>query len=480
MTHFIYIPIIVGLVLGGLMMFLVQRAINRKLRESREAIEVEEKRIFDFLHGIGEALSGENATNSSALHRLIVQGAAMVAEAHGGALYLLDRKGETLVPHYRSLASPPLIGIPAHIEEQARKQPSALDSYLRLTSVKADEGILGWCLHHGSALKVDDLSVETRGADTYSAIHQRVSAMLATLRYGDKKLGVLAVANTALGQPFTSNDFDVFKSVAEQSAFALGTAMVHREASDKRVLDNELHVAREVQNILLPARAPELENYRLAGTNLPAKVVSGDYFDYVEIDATHYGVLIADVSGKGAAASIIMAMCRSVVRFLARDHHSPAAVLERVNRALYPDIRLDMFISMAYLVLDRRSDEVVLARAGHDAPLYFTRKTGAVTLLDPPGMALGIDDGDAFARATRDFTFRMESGDAVLLYTDGANEALDVSDREFGMERLRDTFRQVAPRGAEAIVAQIVRTLGEFTGTRPQNDDITLIAIEKR
>lgn len=480
MTHLIYIPIIVGLILGGLIVFLVQRTINRKLRDSREAIEVEEKRMFDFLHGLGEALSGENATNSSVLHRLIVQGAAMVAESLGGSLYLLDRSGETLVPQYRSLACPPLIGIPPHIEVQARKQPSALDSYLRLTSVKCDAGLLGWCFAHGQALKIDDLSQESRGDDTYSAIHQGVAVMLSTLRYGDKKLGVLAVANTSEGQPFSPNDFDVFKSVAEQSAFALGTAMVHHQASDKRLLDNELQVAREVQNILLPSRAPDLEDYRLAGTNLPAKVVSGDYFDYVEIDATHYGVLIADVSGKGAAASIIMAMCRSVVRSFARDNHSPSDVLDKVNRALYPDIRLDMFISLAYLVLDRQSHDVVLARAGHDAPLYFTRETGAVTLIEPPGMALGIDDGDAFARATRDFTFRMESGDAVLLYTDGANEALDVNDHEFGMEQLSGEFKRLAPRGAEAMVSGIVHTLREFTGTRPQNDDITLIAIEKR
>jgi sigma-B regulation protein RsbU (phosphoserine phosphatase) len=480
MTHLIYIPIIVGLVLGGMTVFFVQRAINRNLRESREAIEIEEKRMFDFLHGLGEALSGENATNTSVLHRLIVQGAAMVAESHGGSLYLLDRNGETLVPHYRSLASPPLIAIPSHIEEQARKQPSALDSYLRLTSVKAESGILGWCFNHEQAMKIDDLSQETRGDDAFTEIHRGVSAMLATLRYGDKRLGVLAVANSGMGQPFSANDFEVFKSVAEQSAFALGTAMVHHEASDKRLLDNELQVAREVQNILLPSRAPDLEDYRLAGTNLPAKVVSGDYFDYIEIDATHYGVLIADVSGKGAAASIIMAMCRSVVRSFARDNHSPADVLDKVNRALYPDIRLDMFISLAYVVLDRHSNEVVLARAGHDPPLYFSMKTGAVTQLEPPGMALGIDDGDAFARATRDFPFRMEAGDALLLYTDGANEALDMNDDEFGMERLRQDFQKIAPSGAEATVSRIVRTLRDFTGTRPQNDDITLIAIEKR
>ncbi len=480
MSDSVYIAIIVLLLVFGVVFYVRHRIAMSTLRREREAIEIEEHRMFDFLHGLGETLSSENVTDASALHRLIVQGVTIVADAHGGALYLLDKSGERLNPRYRSLAGPPLIGIPEHIEKQARTHPTVLDSYLRLTSIPRDAGILGWCLKSGLPLKIDNLAQETRGGDRYSGIHENVTAMLAPLKYGDKKLGVLTVANGSMGESFTENDFDVFKSVAEQSAFSLGTAIVHKEASDKRLLETELQNARDVQTILLPSGPPALEDYAITATNLPAKVVSGDYFDYIEVDEKHYGVLIADVSGKGIPASLIMAMCRSVTRANAVGNHSPADVLQRVNRQLFPDIRLDMFISMAYLLLDRSSDTVKVARAGHDPPLLYRTSDGGVSAIDPPGMALGIDEGPVFQRTTHDHSVEMKTGDAILLYTDGVNEALDADGEEFGMDRLREGFGEGAKRGSKAIVSGIRTAIGEFAGSQPQIDDITLIAIEKR
>ena len=448
-----------------------------KAETERQKIEVEEHRMFDFLHGLGEALSGESAANSSVLHRLIVQGVTMVADAHGGALYLLDRSERHLVPQYCSAACPPLIPVPAATLERAKKRPSTLESYLRMASVERDAGLLGRCLKDSIPLHIKNLRDEE---GDFGEIHQGVSVMVAPLRYGDKVLGVLAVSNGSMGTDFTDNDFAVFRSVAEQSAFSLGTSMIHQEAAEKKKLELELQTAREVQNILLPVSAPNLKDYVIAGTNVPAKVVSGDYYDYLEIDDTHHGVLIADVSGKGVAASLIMAMCRSVVRAHARGNHSPAAVLSAANRMLFPDIRLDKFISLAYIILDSESDEVRLARAGHDPPLVYRSADQTVERLNPPGLAIGIDGGDVFERTTRDLVFTLKSGDAILLYTDGVNEALDAAGEEFGIDKMQNTFVYNAPGGAQAIIDGMTKALKEFTGTQPQNDDITLIAVEKR
>lgn len=474
-----YISIILFLFLGAYLYRRRKKFQLRKAESEREKIEGEEHRMFDFLHGLGEALASESAANPSVLNRLIVQGVTMVADAHGGALYLLDRTHTCLVPQYCSTACPPLVPVPSHIAEQSRKRPSALGSYLRMTSVDRDEGILGLCLKGGIPLRVKNL-IQEFPSEIACDEHEGIAVMLAPLRYGDKDLGVLAVANGKMGAPFSENNFDVFRSVAEQSAFSLGTAMIHQEAAEKRKLELELQTAREVQTILLPSEAPTLKDFQIEGTNLPAKVVSGDYYDYIEIDKTHYGVLIADVSGKGVPASLIMAMCRSVVRANARGNHSPAAVLSAANRMLFPDMRLDMFISIAYLVLDSESNEVKLARAGHDAPFLYRDADGSIVELDPPGMAIGIDDGDAFDRSTRDFVFQMERGDVVMLYTDGINEALDASGEEFGIELMRKTLSRTAQGGAAGIVKGMTKALADFTGTHPQNDDITLIAVEKR
>src|SRR6266705_4871037 len=213
--------------------------------------------------------------------------------------------------------------------------------------------------------------------------------MATALLYGTQNMGVLAIGNGPTGAPFTPSDFVVFKSIAEQSAFALYNAIIYSEANEKKRLDHDLEIARDIQRILLPEKPPAIPGFEIAGLNIPARQVSGDYFDYIRVDEHRLGLAIADVSGKGVPASLIMAICRSVLRSQAPQNPSPADVLKAVNRQLYPDIKEDMFISMAYLILDHVHNGVTLARAGHDAPLLYQQKSQNVTPLKTPGMVVG-------------------------------------------------------------------------------------------
>ena len=305
------------------------------------------------------------------------------------------------------------------------------------------------------------------------------SVMIAPLVYGAQNLGVLAVANGPVSTPFSPSDFVVFQSIVEQSAFALYNAVVYSEASEKRRIDRDLDVARDIQRILLPSGSPAFDGYEIAGINIPASHVSGDYYDYVTVDERRLGIVIADVSGKGVPASLIMAMCRSVLRSFAQTSDSAAEVLSQVNRQLYPDIKEDMFISMAYLIIEQGSNEVVLSRAGHDAPLLYRARDRSVTKVNPPGMALGIDSGGVFDRVTGDLRLRLEKGDSFVFYTDGVTEALDVNGVEFGIKKLMDVVQASAAAGAPAVIEQVTTEVKEFVGNFPQNDDITLIALRK-
>jgi sigma-B regulation protein RsbU (phosphoserine phosphatase) len=197
------------------------------------------------------------------------------------------------------------------------------------------------------------------------------------------------------------------------------------------------------------------------------------------VDESKLGVAIADVSGKGVPASIIMAICRSVLRSQATGNPSPADVLQKVNRQLYPDIKEDMFISMAYVILDHAHGAVTLSRAGHDAPIIFDAETKTASPVKPPGMVVGIDSGSVFDRITGDFPLSLKRNDCLLLYTDGVTEALDTNGDEFGPDRMIECVRTSAPEGAPAIITRIIDELRAFVGSTPQNDDITLIAIRK-
>ena len=449
----------------------------RTLERSKEEIQVEETLVFDFLHGLGEAFSETIRPND--LHRLIVEGATRILDAHGGALYMADRTGAKLVPAFISKGCPPLVEVPTDILQQAAATPIALESYLRLHSVPLSEGTIGRVWQAGQSVCLNELSEAPELAKLRDTSFGTASMMISALLYGKQNMGVLALANGPMGAPFSQSDFVVFKSIAEQSAFALYNAIIYSEANEKKRLDHDLEIARDIQRILLPAEAPAVNGFEISGINVPARQVSGDYFDYIKVDDQRLGVAIADVSGKGVPASLIMAICRSVLRSQAAQNPSPADVLQKVNRQLYPDIKEDMFISMAYLILDRAHDGVILSRAGHDAPLLFKSSSQTVTSLKPPGMVLGIDSGNVFDRLTSDVAVPLERDDCLVLYTDGVTEAIDTEGDEFGVERMIQSVRASAMNGAPAIVTRLIDDLRNFVGSQPQNDDITLIAIRK-
>lgn len=468
-----------AIVLAGLLLALRnQRRRSLSVRRKFRDFAGEEQRMFTFLHDLGLAI--ENEPSPSLLSRIIVDGIIKVVNAHGGAIYFCDATHGFLHPSYISEDCPPLIGIPVEVRKKAARDPRALASHVRLSRVVVDEGILGHCLTVGGPLHVRDVKSHPSFRDAFTRFTDDVAVLLSPLRHAGKDLGVLVMARRHQDGGFTANDFAVFRVAAEQSSFAIGNARVHREAHEKRVMEGELQNAREVQRILLPQSDPVVVGFRISGTNRPARIISGDYYDYLNLGGQKFGIAIADVSGKGVPAALLMAMCRSVLRSVAPGRTSPTEVLAAVNRQLFPDIREDMFISMAYAILDESNGNLVISRAGHDPPLLFKRESGKVELLRPPGIALGIDGGAVFERVTKDLDVHLQPGDCVLLYTDGVREAVDAQGEEFGVDRMSECFRMAAPLGAEAVLTRMLGELRQFTGDGPQMDDITLVSIEKR
>src|SRR5436309_16004584 len=405
MWPIVFLGLLVASLAGWAFTWWQQRVRIRQLERSKEEIQIEETLVFDFLHGLGEAFT--ETIRAADLHRLIVEGAARVLDAQGGALYMMERAGGKLAPSFISKGCPPFIDVPTHILQQAASNPAALESYLRLHAIPPGEGIIGGVWQTREPLLLTDLAHAPELAGLRGTSLGAASVMVTPLLYGKQNMGVLALGNGPSSPSFTPSDFVVFKSIAEQSAFALYNAIIYSEANEKKRLDHDLEIARDIQRILLPSEAPVIPGFEISGINVPARQVSGDYFDYIHVDEQRLGVAIADVSGKGVPASLIMAICRSVLRSQAPGNPSPSDVLQKVNRQLYPDIKEDMFISMAYVILDHARHSVTLARAGHDAPLLYKRETQMVSPLKPPGLVLGIDSGSVFDRMANDFNISL-------------------------------------------------------------------------
>ena len=450
-----------------------QRLMIEALRLAREKIQIEETRVFDFLHGLGIALT--DTSKPSDLHVLIVEGALRILDAHGGGLYLADRSSDHLRPAFVSRHCPPFFEVPPSVTHQPG---FSWGSDLRVRGASTGEGVLGavWRDKEPLLMTGEDPRISILRAGTLKT----TSAMLCPLIHGDQNLGVLAIARGPGVEPFAHGDFQIFKAISEQSAFALYNAIIFSEAAEKKRLDQDLQVAYEIQRILLPANSPDIDGFQISGINIPARQVSGDYYDYIRVDGGHTGIAIADVSGKGVPASLIMAMCRSVLRSQASGKHSPASVLREVNAQLFPDIKEDMFISMAYAIIDEKSGALTLCRAGHDAPLLYSAKDRKVSKINPPGMALGIDSGGVFNRVTGDFSLTLETNDCLVLYTDGVTEALDTEGEEFGMANVIKAIQASASDGAAGIITKLTDDLRAFVGPNLQHDDITLIVIRKK
>lgn len=479
MEHILYGAALV--ILTSVAVFLWRREHGVALRHEKEkdAIEREERRMFGFLHGLGEELQED--TSPANMHSYIVNGVVEVISADAGILYLLDAETSQLVPVAQTEALAPVIPLPTEIltSGASGKVERAYRNYVRLSPLPSEGNLLGETLGVDEGVYLPELKTHSDFQTNKNPFLDDVAFLGAPLVYGQKRVGVLAVVKKG-DKEFTQNDREVFDSVAEQSAYALGSAIIHIEVNEKRRLERELEQAGEIQKVLLPRVSPELTDYDVSAEYRAARILSGDYYDYLRVDDDRYGIAIGDVCGKGVAASLIMAMCRTNLRGRTSENLSPASVLHDVNRLIFPDIREDLFVSLLYLILERGSNEITLARAGHEPPILFHRETGEIELIEPPGLAAGIDEGPVFKRSVKDHRFTMDTGDILLLYTDGIIESENRMGDEYGVERLCEIVKMHSGTSSSELIQIINEDVIKFSEGTAQTDDITLIAIEKR
>jgi sigma-B regulation protein RsbU (phosphoserine phosphatase) len=457
--------------------FRLNREFQHRLQREFVALQQEKKVIYDFLHDLGEAFTED--IDREHLLRIIITCARKVTGAKGAAIYLWDGAREKLFAALISGAFPPPLKVDNIIADQLASRQEDLEAFLSLEAIPADSpAVIAQVARTGEPIHAEQAESDDRFPWFRQKVLQTETYIAVPLHYREEQLGVLALANRDESKTFAKSDFDLVQSVADQAAYSLHHAQIYRQLSEKKRLDHDIEVAREIQRILLPASAPQVEGFNCAALNIPAQEVSGDYFDFIQVDEHRWGVAVADVSGKGVPASLIMAMCRSVLRSKAPGTISPAQVLREVNRQLYPDIREDMFITMLYLIMDRQGT-LTLARAGHEAALWCRDHFRYIESIEAPGMALGIDSGDVFDEVIKDVTVELAPLDTVVVYTDGINEALDAEGNEFGQEQLKAVLQAAGPQSVDFLVKTIVDRVQTFSSGHPQNDDITLAAVQR-
>jgi serine phosphatase RsbU (regulator of sigma subunit) len=260
---------------------------------------------------------------------------------------------------------------------------------------------------------------------------------------------------------------------------ALQDKIVQLEAAQAKLiqkerLDKELELAREVQQSVLPQVFPDIPGYVFAGYNEPARQVGGDFYDVFRLDDRHFGLVMADVSDKGMAAALYMALTRSVLLAEAHRERSPRQVLLNVHRLLLELGDPNMFVTIFYGVVDALARELVYARAGHDWPLLF--RDGVHQLLTGRGTFLGFSGLENVQLAEQ--VIRLRPGDRLLLYTDGLTDALSADERAFGRDRLASLVRDSAHLSPGELCSYVSQQLAAHQSGREQFDDVTLLVVD--
>jgi phosphoserine phosphatase RsbU/P len=267
-------------------------------------------------------------------------------------------------------------------------------------------------------------------------------------------------------------DLQFLSAAGSQVAVALERAQLHALAETQRTRqEKELEMARVVQKSLLPTQLPNIIGFTLAADWRPAREVAGDFYDFFLLADGRWGMVLADVSGKGAPAALYMAMARSLIRSEANRHRNPSAVLTEVNRRLLVESCNEMFVTVFYAIVDPVQRSLIYASAGHDPP-FLRRASGRVERLALGGLIMGVFEEVTFS----DETLKLESGDTLVAHTDGLTDTVNHQDEAYGHTRLADTINS-APAAAQDMLAHILRDLMAFAGRAPQPDDITLVIL---
>ncbi|MDP9364028.1 MAG: SpoIIE family protein phosphatase [Chloroflexota bacterium] len=324
------------------------------------------------------------------------------------------------------------------------------------------------------AVDVDDLDLDSPALRAMKAAG--VELVVPLVSQGEL-IGLLNLGRRRSGQAYSGDDRALLNSLVAQAAPAVRVAQMvreqHAEAQAREGIEQELRVARLIQQTLLPRAVPELPGWRLAAYYRPARAVGGDYYDFLDLPHGRLGLIIADVTDKGVPAALVMATTRSVLRAAAQRLNSPAQVLERANELLCPDMPPNMFVTCLYAILDPASGRLSYANAGHLLP--YRRHEGVVTELRATGVPLGLMPEMHYEE--RDLV--LAPGESVLFYSDGLVEAHNPRREMLGFPRLRRLVTD-DPDGGTPLIDYLMDEFERFTGADCElEDDITLVTLQR-
>jgi serine phosphatase RsbU (regulator of sigma subunit)/anti-sigma regulatory factor (Ser/Thr protein kinase) len=359
-----------------------------------------------------------------------------------------------------------VIGVPAHERPAHAAEAPAVE-------IAPNDPLMALLQGAGGAIDLDTLELDSPAR---AALRAAGVKLVVPLVSQGELIGVLNLGPRLSDQEYSSDDRKLLENLAAQAAPSVRVAQLVREqaaeAQARQRIEQELEVARLIQQHFLPKQVPQLAGWRLGAYYRPAREVGGDFYDFIELPDGLLGIVIGDVTDKGVPAALVMAATRSVLRASAQRLISPGLVLKTVNELICPDTPPNMFVTCLYVVLNPATGHLRYANAGHDTP-YVHTDTGTVELRArgmPLGLMLDMDYEEKEAQ--------LAVGDHVVFYSDGLVEAHDSRRQMFGFPHLKELVKDHL--GGDAFIGYLLDELDRWTGSGwEQEDDVTLVTLKR-
>jgi phosphoserine phosphatase RsbU/P len=335
--------------------------------------------------------------------------------------------------------------------------------------LKLGEGFIGSVAVSGAPI----ISPDVRNDPVYINARDRTrSEMVAPIISNDEVIGVFDLESDELNA-YSNDDLEVLMLLASQVAIIIEKVMLHEQLIEKKRLQGQLEVARQVQLELLPPEDPELPGYDISAYNYPSEEVSGDYYDWVRIYDDQIGIVIADVSGKGVPAAILMAFLRASLRAATHIGYATHISMAKVNYLLLESTDRNQYVTAFYGILDAANKTLSYSNAGHNPPLLM-KANGDISFVPQGEQPLGMFENTRY----HEHHMLIEPGDVLVLYTDGVTEAQSPDGVEFGRDRLAQAVKENYDLPARELIASLETAVLQWTNFAGAGDDITFFVIK--
>ncbi len=315
-------------------------------------------------------------------------------------------------------------------------------------------------------------AIEDEGLSTKLA-NMTVHALI-PMQIQNETKGLICIGEKINKFEFTREELEFLTTLGNLSMISIENARLFEETLEKQRMEEELQIAREIQQRLLPRECPKIDNYEIAAINIPSRQVGGDYYDCIKIDDTHFGFCIADVSGKGVPAALLMSNIQASLHALVHTPLSREEMVQKINNLIYQNTAVDKFITFFYGELNLENNLFTSINSGHNPP-YIFHQDGTFKKLNEGGLLLGMMPNMPYKGEEN----KILPGDCIVMFTDGVSEAMNLNDEEFEDHRIEQCVRENLNKSAHEILDALIKAVNDFTAGCPQYDDITLLLIKR-